>query len=55
MALCFLPRLLKLESQVRETDVGLFDSPNLFPSRLMMQNVSGEPTGPKYPLDQGGC
>ena len=31
MALCFLLRISKLEFQVRETDVGLLDSPNPFP------------------------
>ena len=35
MAPHFLPRILKLESQVK-TDVGLFDSPNPISSRLMM-------------------
>ena len=28
MALCFLPRILRLESWVRKMDVGLFDNPN---------------------------
>ena len=37
MHLCILPRIMKLESRVRETDTGLFDSPNLFFSRLMTQ------------------
>ena len=48
MALHFLPRILKLESRVREMDVGLFDNPNLISSRLMMLNMSGELTEPKF-------
>ena len=48
MALHFLPRILKLESQVREKDVGLFDSPNLISFRLTMLNMSGELMEPKF-------
>ena len=47
MALHFLPRMLKLESQVREMDIGLFDSPNPISSKLTMLNVSGELMEPK--------
>ena len=41
MHLCILPRIMKLESRVRETDVGLFDSPNPISSRLMTRSGSG--------------
>ena len=37
MHLCILPRIMKLESRVRETDTGLFNNPNLFFSRSMTQ------------------
>ena len=41
MHLCILPQIMKLESRVRKLDVRLFDSLNLFFSRLMMQSGSG--------------
>ena len=42
MAFRFLPRILKLESRVREMDIRLFDSPiDPFSFRWMMRSGSG--------------